>query len=228
MFKISFMTVLLIMSGVFVWGASQAYAAQGGTNDALTYEYYSLRGSENYFVSNAAETTCAASPSGAQVNFYNNPPATASFDVTSPATSEPIGISVASHDVTLSLALGPFCVPMNISFNIYVPAIDPMEIYFLDSGFTLHGLSDEAFGQGQSNGMNTTSGQDADKGGGNGQGKPNQGFKNSVFWKSQILELSEQFTIKLPSGLYILTLSATPAGSDSENVYVWSTWVSIP
>jgi hypothetical protein len=136
-----------------------------------------------------------------------------------PSTAQPIAVTVEKGKVKIQLEAYFNC-SVNVALSTFAPALDPEEVFFVDSDGNMHRLSDEAYSAGH---------------GSQGMGRK---FTNLTFFKSNVLEVNKQFSAKLPPGLYLLTLGVTPyappcassAPSDNENqsFYRWVVYFIVP
>ncbi|HTR45367.1 MAG TPA: hypothetical protein VMH06_06625 [Thermodesulfovibrionales bacterium] len=199
-------------AGIFASGTALA-------NTDVTYAYYDVRGASNYMQVNVTTASgCIVKPTDEDVFFYDH------LDATVPGTNapdiRPVAAAVDDHNVDIKVDIGPFCEPMAVSLSVFAPVLSPEDIWFLDSDNSMSTLSDEAIGEGQSGETAAMSGS--------GKHGHNKRFKNLIFWKSKVVEVTQDFKAQLPSGLYVITLSATPSGGNHERFYRWVTLFIVP
>lgn len=221
MFKTGLLVILSLTVGCLVLGAAEA-------NSDLTYAYYDARGASNYMAVNVTTTSnCIVKPAGEDIFFYDHLDAVVTG--TDPVKIKPVATTVDNHNIDIKVDIGPFCEPMDVSLSLFVPVVSPEDMWFLGSENTLSALSDEAVGEGQSgSAASANNSQQENHDSGPGQPGPHKKFKNRIFWKTKVLDVSQDFKGQVPSGLYVLTLSATPASGGHDNFYRWVTLFIIP
>jgi hypothetical protein len=144
---------------------------------------------------------------------------------TDPAGEQPIGITAAGHDVDIKVIVGPFSCPVDVVFGAYAAGIDPDDVYFLDSDYSLKTRSmavvEEAVSRGADRSTDSEDGEHS-------SGRPGR-FRNIVFWKNGVTQVNEDLKAQLPSGLYVLSLVVKPSGSgNDESYYRWTTHFIVP
>ena len=221
MIKRGFLLLFSFTLSAVAFGSAEA-------NTDLVYGYYDVRGVSSYMAVNVTTAQdCIVKPTGEDIFFYDHLDAT--VPGTDPAKIRPIATTVDNHNVDITVDIGQFCEPMDLSFSMFVPVLNPEDIWFLGSSNTLSTLSDEAVGEGQSGSTDMSSNpQEGNRGSNHEQHGHHKKFKNLIFWKSEVLDVNQEFKGTVPSGLYVLTLGATPAGSDRESSYRWVTLFIVP
>jgi len=163
-------------------------------------------------------------PTGGQSFTYD--PVASPVLSTDPAQAKPIGVgSVANGGDTfdITVALNKLSRPVDVAFGIYASSINPTEVFFLDSSYSLKPFSTAAA---------------AIAAGDQESGKRPHPIKvrRLILWKMRIDDLNESLLIDiplsvLPSGQYTLILDVSPSetdggdgeGNGEDSYYRWIT-----
>jgi hypothetical protein len=147
-----------------------------------------------------------------------------------PSTAAPIAATVGKNgkvDIQLEASFG--C-PVDVELSVFAPGFDPEDIFYMDPEGNMARLSEEALSEGAGN-KGYGDRRDGDRGDGN-KGNGNKGsctkFRNVIFYKTNVLELNEEFSKEFPPGLYLLTLGVTPHDNENENFYRWVIYFIVP
>lgn len=168
-------------------------------------------------------------PSGQQVFFYL--PVDLPVVSADPAQAKPIGvgpIAAGGNSIVLTIEVGPFAGPVNVSMILYAPAVDSEDLYFMSPGIGLKKLSDAVEEE------NDQEVEDSDKSAQDSHEKhdsKSKKFRDLVLWKKNVTSVNEgPFTARLsdlPSGMYPLII-AVSSPEDAGNSYRWMTYLLIP
>ena len=142
---------------------------------------------------------------------------------TDPAGEQPIGVTVAGHHVDIKVVVGPISCPVDVLFAAYASAIDPEDVYFLDSEYSLRPRSMSVVEDAEAGRTSSDSGERE----GERTGRSSR-FRNLVFWKNGVTQVNEDLQADLPSGIYVLSLVVRPSGGDDDNSYRWTTHFIVP
>ncbi|MDA8083558.1 MAG: hypothetical protein M0024_07880 [Nitrospiraceae bacterium] len=142
-----------------------------------------------------------------------------------PAQAKPIGVgplATGGNTIDLKVNIGPFEAPVDISFFIYAPAVDPEELYFMAPNYDMKRLSDTV------GDMERSSYSSAVMGKREGNTPSSVKFKRIAFWKTDVTSVNEEiYKGSLAPGYYNLVLVVKTPGNDN-NYYSWSTQVVVP
>jgi hypothetical protein len=145
-----------------------------------------------------------------------------------PAQAKPVGVGpVADGGDTadINVQIGPFEGPVDVSFVIYAPALDPEDLYFLNTQGELKRLS-RAVEENEASRSSEESSSSEGRG-----GRVLNKFGNLIRWKDNVTGVDENiFTTPvkaLPSGQYTLVL-VVKSSDDDDHYYRWVTNVTIP
>lgn len=259
MFKKSSVVVLFFVVSIFVLGAAHAYADPGSMGDGLVYGYYSVRSSSNYMVvTNSTTTSSCTIPAPVGKKAFTYTPVELPVVSCDPAKAKPIGVGSIAHGgntIELTVDIGPFEEPVDVSFGLFAASFDASDIYFLNIFNEITSLQEEfaeesntqvaannGNGNGHGNGNDNGNGNGNDNGNGNGndqgsnQTKPKKNFKKLIAWKSNVLGVTETIAGPIdasdfPPGLYVLVLNVTrvsPAEDNFDRFYRWVTYFIVP
>ena len=225
MHRSTLLTVLAAFIAVLAFGRAYANSAP---NDDLLYGYYSVRGAANVMPVVATTTACSI-PAPAFKQAFTYTPVADPVITCDPASSKPIGVGNiaqggSSFDITVDI--GPFDEPVDVSFGLFNATFDASNIFFLNVFNQVTSLQDELDSEVQGgNSQNNPPGQ--------ANGKKN--FKRLIPWRSNVLEVHDTIAagdIKfLPPGLYVLVLNVTrtsPAENNFDRFYRWVTYFIVP
>ena len=147
-----------------------------------------------------------------------------------PAQAEPIGVGPVADGgdtIDVTVQIGPFAGPVNVSFMIYAPTLESDDLYFMSSQNELKKLSKAVEEDEQSN----ISGQDSNSGNHDSGQDPQSSskFGRLIRWKNNVTGVNENiFTgpvSDLPPGVYTLVLVVK---ADDNHYYRWVIHVTIP
>jgi hypothetical protein len=167
-------------------------------------------------------------PTGKKVFTYNAVPTPVlSSD---PAAAKPIGVgSVANggNTVDISVNIGPFASPVDISLALYAVGVDSGEVYLLNQWNSFESVHYAVAARSRRNGASE------DEGDGENSSDKNE---NLTLWKMNVTGVNQHVygpspVTNLPSGPYILVLGAVPAGpgdKDESPSYHWVTFFFVP
>ena len=142
-----------------------------------------------------------------------------------PAQAKPIGVgplATGGNTIDLKVNIGPFEAPVDISFFIYAPAVDPEDLYFMAPNHDMKRLSDTVGAMERSSSASAVMGKREDN-------TPSSvKFKRIAFWKTDVTSVNEEiYKGSLAPGYYNLVLVVKTPGNDN-NYYSWSTQVVVP
>jgi len=167
-------------------------------------------------------------PTGKKVFTYNAVPTPVlSSD---PAVAKPIGVgSVANggNTVDISVNIGPFASPVDISLALYAVGVDSGEVYLLNQWDSFESVHYAVAARSGRNGSSE------DEGDGENSSDKNE---NLTLWKMNVTGVNQHVygpspVTNLPSGTYFLVLGAVPAGpgdKDESPSYHWVTFFFVP
>lgn len=171
-----------------------------------------------------------AIPLPAGEHFFTYDPVESPMLGMDPATIKPIGVGsvVNKHGDTINITIGlnQFAGPVDVSFGIYAPAIDSMDVYFLDSAYSLQPTSKALIEADDESSQDKTASGESDP------EKTKKRAKKHLVWKTSVKDVNEPLLSNvpvsaLPKGKYVLSLEVTPSsgnGEDSaESFYRWIT-----
>ena len=137
-------------------------------------------------------------PSGHQMFDYGS--VTSPVAGTDISTSMPIGVgavAMGGNTITIQAAVGQFSSPMDVYMTVYMPAIDPFNVWLLHQDGSLYPVTDGF-----------------------------EPWMTGVTAINQT-PISNVDTSTLPKGTYALGLMATPSGQDMTTYYLWTTHFTI-
>ncbi|HET6516470.1 MAG TPA: hypothetical protein VFG09_15055 [Thermodesulfovibrionales bacterium] len=149
-------------------------------------------------------------PAGEQSFTYD--PVASPVLSTDPAQAKPIGVgSVANGGDTfdITVALDKLSGPVDVAFGIYASSINPTEVFFLDSSYSLKPFSKAAV---------AVAAEDQQSG-----KRPHPiKVRKLILWKMRINDLNEGLLVNvplsvLPSGQYTLILDVSPSGTNGDD-----------
>jgi hypothetical protein len=134
--------------------------------------------------------------------YWTYPPIVSPVMDTDPSQAKPIGVGSIAEDgdkLSIRVGLGQFSGPVDVYFALFVPSIDPNNIYMLGSDYSLQPLLSMEI----------------------------EPWKENTFGPIDEYLFGDIPTLLLPSGIYYLYLLVTPADS-LDTYYLWSTYFVVP
>jgi hypothetical protein len=153
--------------------------------------------------------------------------------VSDPGQAKPIGVgpvATGGDTADVSVQIGPFAGPVNVSFMIYAPTIESDDLYFMTSHNVLKRLSKAVEEDAQSgvSGQSHDSEDDHDDDHGL---QSSSKFGQLARWKDSVTGVSENiFTAPVDDllpGVYVLVLTVKSTEND-HSYYRWITHINIP
>jgi len=146
-----------------------------------------------------------------------------------PAAAKPIGVGpVASGGTTvdISVNIGPFASPVDVSLALYVVGVDSGEVYLLNQWNSFESVHYAVAAR---------AGRSASEDEGDGENSSEKN-ENLTIWKKNVTGVNQHIygpspVSDLPPGPYILVLGAVPSGpgnKDDRPSYHWVTYFIVP
>ena len=137
-----------------------------------------------------------------------------------PGAAKPIGvgqIAKGGGTVDLTIDVGPFDKPVNVSFFVYAPSLDSEEVYFVNSDKEFKRLSDTVDNLASSDSSHVDDNTPL-----------STKFKKLSFWKKNVTEVNENiYQGSVAPGYYALVLVVKSPDND-EDFYSWTTHIVVP
>ncbi len=150
-----------------------------------------------------------------------------------PSQAKPIGVgpvAAGGDTAEVTVQVGPFAEPVNVSFMIYAPTLESDDLYFMTSSSVLKRLSKAVEEDEQSDISRQAEDSEDDRDDVQGLQSSSR-FGRLVRWKDNVTGVNENvFTAPvddLAPGVYVLVLVVKSADED-HNYYRWITHINIP